>query len=309
MIRKNIWKWGVAATAVCVFAFRAYADTVKVPVRVVDQDGNAVAGAKLDSDTGSVAVSDGQGKAVLEVRKRALYNRFYARKEGYYPTETHGKYSPLAKDFDSSKPIVLSLKQIKNPIPMFVRNYRAEGCGILKLPKYNGEKYAYDLVVGDWVAPYGKGNSADFIFQFKGNAGRVVGLDEWEQKFILSFSREHDGIIAWKGSSEAGRKYGSELESDYNAPVKGYQSEWVQRTWKEKGGCRKTTRDIDRNFYFRVRTKTDGKGNIISAHYGKIYGDFMSFIYYLNPTPNDRNVEFAPKKNLFKITGNDVTRP
>jgi hypothetical protein len=43
----------------------------------------------------------------------------------------------------------------------------------------------------------------------------------------------------------------------------------------------------------------DATGKIISANYGKIYGDFMNFSYYLNPTPNDRNVEFDPKRNLF----------
>lgn len=40
-------------------------------------------------------------------------------------------------------------------------------------------------------------------------------------------------------------------------------------------------------------------GNIISAQYGKIYGDFLAFTYYLNPSPNDRNVEFDPDQNLF----------
>ena len=52
------------------------------------------------------------------------------------------------------------------------------------------------------------------------------------------------------------------------------------------------------NYYFRVRTKVDDGGNIVSAYYGKIYGDFMQFSYYLNPTPNSRNVEFDPKRNL-----------
>jgi hypothetical protein len=47
------------------------------------------------------------------------------------------------------------------------------------------------------------------------------------------------------------------------------------------------------------------------AHYGKIYGDFMNFTYYLNPTPNDRNVEFDPKRNLFTNLKDDerVTMP
>jgi hypothetical protein len=46
----------------------------------------------------------------------------------------------------------------------------------------------------------------------------------------------------------------------------------------------------------------DSNGNAKSALYGKIYGDtmMMNFHYYLNPTPNDRNVEFDPKQNLLK---------
>jgi hypothetical protein len=58
--------------------------------------------------------------------------------------------------------------------------------------------------------------------------------------------------------------------------------------------------DENRNYFFRVRTMLDDKGNVKSALYGKIYGDFMQFSYYLNPTPNSRNVEFDPKQNLMK---------
>ncbi|MCW5550774.1 MAG: hypothetical protein KIS67_01275 [Verrucomicrobiae bacterium] len=58
--------------------------------------------------------------------------------------------------------------------------------------------------------------------------------------------------------------------------------------------------DPSRNYYFRANTVLDENGNVKSALYGKIYGDFMQFRYYLNPTPNDRNVEFVPKRNLLK---------
>ncbi len=47
-----------------------------------------------------------------------------------------------------------------------------------------------------------------------------------------------------------------------------------------------------------MRSALDQQGNVVSAHYGKIYGDFMQFTYYLNPTPNDRNIEYDPKQNL-----------
>ena len=65
---------------------------------------------------------------------------------------------------------------------------------------------------------------------------------------------------------------------------------------------------------FRVRTVLDNEGNITSARYGKIYGPVeygeeerggggVRFIYYLNPTANDRNLEFDPSRNLMPNPG------
>jgi len=114
----------------------------------------------------------------------------------------------------------------------------------------------------------------------------------------ITFPGKEDGLIVfdrdpWKGS---------ELRSDYEAPAQGYQPAvtLVQTVIENK-----MTDDAkrDRNYYLRVRTKLDENGNIISANYGKIYGDFMTIIYYFNPTPNDRNVEFDPSRNLLKIQG------
>ena len=63
-------------------------------------------------------------------------------------------------------------------------------------------------------------------------------------------------------------------------------------------------------YQFRIRTLYDEKGNLKEAYYGKIYGDFkiegdekkgligISFLYYLNPTPLDRNLEWDMKTNL-----------
>jgi hypothetical protein len=54
-----------------------------------------------------------------------------------------------------------------------------------------------------------------------------------------------------------------------------------------------------------------GLEQALSANYGKIYGAFMNFTYYLNPTRNDRNVQFDPKRNLFTNLKDDerVTAP
>jgi hypothetical protein len=43
----------------------------------------------------------------------------------------------------------------------------------------------------------------------------------------------------------------------------------------------------------------DDKGNVKSACYGKIYGDFEEVVLtYLNPQQNSRDLEFDMKNNL-----------
>jgi hypothetical protein len=62
-------------------------------------------------------------------------------------------------------------------------------------------------------------------------------------------------------------------------------------------------------YFFRVRT-VEQDGKIVSARYGKIRGGIevdprwsstcsVTLTYYFNPTPNDRNLEWDMKKNLF----------
>jgi hypothetical protein len=64
----------------------------------------------------------------------------------------------------------------------------------------------------------------------------------------------------------------------------------------------------DIGLFLRTRVRRDGEGKIVSANYAKVIGDFrvstpgpggFSLTYYFNPTPNDRNLEFDPDKNLF----------
>jgi hypothetical protein len=88
------------------------------------------------------------------------------------------------------------------------------------------------------------------------------------------------------------------LRSLHEAPTNNYQPQWVQIDKRRPGKPIETNRDLNRNYVFRVRSVVDSNGNMISTHYGKIYGDFMKFDYYLNPTPNDRSIEFDPKQNL-----------
>jgi hypothetical protein len=61
------------------------------------------------------------------------------------------------------------------------------------------------------------------------------------------------------------------------------------------------------NYYFRIRSNGDtdkslyGKidGNIEFSRFGYSNGA-IRFTYYLNPSQGDNNIEFDPKRNLFK---------
>ena len=103
-----------------------------------------------------------------------------------------------------------------------------------------------------------------------------------------------------------------------NAPEDGYESKYL--CWKGRMKSLQYSGHFDgkRNFAFRIRTQRDEKGEISSAYYGKVYGDItfkklfgnslavasVTFLYYLNPTPNDRNLEWDMRNNLCTKPGN-----
>ena len=199
-----------------------------------------------------------------------------AKESGYY--DTHCGYQFYYDNKRRNPSFTLILKKIGKPIAMY-----AKSITYIKFPVFN-KPVGYDLMLGDWVAPYGKGITADFLFtenHINANSGYT---------FSVSFPNNGDGIQEFNAPAmlQNATMGQSDLRSSHEAPVDGYQSQYEQTQGP----------DLNRNYYFRVRTKLDSNGNVVSTHYGKIYGDFMQFRYYLNPTLNDRNVEFDPKENL-----------
>lgn len=116
-----------------------------------------------------------------------------------------------------------------------------------------------------------------------------------------------DGIQEFSVPSYYLGDHGSALRSAQEAPAGGYQSEWMLYAPNTGKTTSETRHDNNRDYYFRVRTVVDETGNVKSALYGKIYEDDAHFSYYLNPTPNSRNVEFDRNHNLF--SGNDTFPP
>ena len=182
------------------------------------------------------------------------------------------------------------LKRIVKPIPMYAKSVN------LAMPIFD-KSVGFDFELGDWVGPYGKGVNSDIVFT--AHFDKRSRLD-FDYKLTVSFPKQGDGIQVFNVPNYYLHSQGSALRSNEEAPEADYQSEIVREHNERPDKILKYDNDPERIYIFRVRTKVDDRGNIVSAHYGKIYGDFMQFKYYLNPTPNSRNIEFDPKQNLMK---------
>ena len=192
----------------------------------------------------------------------------------------------------------LVFKPILNPVPMYARRVWA-----VPLPEIN-QPVGFDLIESDWVAPHGKGKTADFIFKIERQYESVE--KPFDATLTVTFSNDGDGIQPVYAKPHKG----SLLRLPRQAPEDGYESKLIRKLYRDAGQPIVSDKRDDQNYFFRVRTeKTNGK--IVSAMYGKIHGDIefdiinsptalLVFTYYLNPTPNDRNMEFDPQKNLFK---------
>lgn len=101
------------------------------------------------------------------------------------------------------------------------------------------------------------------------------------------------------------------------APADGYIPDYLCWDGFSKRLQVETNYDHNRCFCFRIRTKRDKQGNIVEAHYGKIYHDIkyeykndpfvpvasVRFLYYLNPKSLDRNLEWDRTTNLCPTAG------
>jgi hypothetical protein len=219
-----------------------------------------------------------------------------------FKTEKDGRYQPWNPTFD------IILKKIIHPIPMYARREEIE------MPTL-GVPAGFDLVEGGWVAPNGHGKVSDLVFKLN---KRVTSFHDFGAELLLTFSNNADGIQ----TIPPDRTGGSELRSPHSGPEVGYGSSLslLQGNSTEHGEY--GTQGDHQDYFIRVRTVMDSRTKIASALYGKIYGGIeyfpvsyktakLRFTYYLNPTPNDRNVEFDPKRNLFTNLKDDerVTMP
>lgn len=286
----------------------------KITGKVIDESGQPVSGAELTIDfligqTGSWGTrdlthqgqtgSDGTFSASDQTAGAASLS---VTKAGHYKTYG-GRYLFKEKKGSQWEPwnptVELVLKPILKPIPMVARKVE-----MLRIPVV-GQPVGFDLMVSDWVAPHGKGSVSDLIFTLQKT---FVDVEKpFEASLTITFANEGDGIQP----TIAAQHVGSELRLPRYAPEEGYESKLVKSTSRAAvNQMIVPANKEDLNYFFRVRTRMEDK-KIVSTNYGKIDRDIdfdiinsdtalLFFTYYLNPTPNDRNMEFDPKSNLLK---------
>lgn len=297
----------------------AHSQELQITFRVVDDFDKPVSGASVNLFTYQITkpgegfgedvykkvtgTTDTDGMVTLE-GSSSHYDIKYgvATQPGYYYTEPFGyqfKQSQNGK-WQPWNPVVgLVFRPIVKPVPMYARKVETR----IAQP---AQAYGYDLLAGDWVAPYGKGKTADVFFELTGYANSVK---DYDTTLTISFTNALDGIQPFEAIK------GSAFRSPRKAPVDAYQSSLELRRVRKPGQWSPSWVDDttgETNYFFRVRTVLDENGKIKSTLYGKIYGSFKFFgastngsfltipAYYLNPEPNVRNMEFDPKQNLFK---------
>ena len=301
-------------------------DNPRSPVRYDEQT-------KLTDEEGQVIF---KGNGVLGASMRA-------QKEGYYPFAHYPgeRFRASSKELDQGFSAELMLRSIRNQIPLYSKKItEATHYRPYKIP-VEKEPVGFDFFVGDWVSPYGKGEVADILFHYEKefvdyNLGNwsleklrhenrmkyerqgkhwdedvfkeEVGI--WDSKLEVSFPGEKEGLI----KVEDQFIIHSVLRMPHLAPGHGYESGYTE---KKKTDPWDLARD-DMGYFLRTRVKLDEDGEIESANYAKIYGEiefiptgYVYFHYYFNPTPNDRNLEFDTKRNLFgdDVEGSKVNLP
>lgn len=268
-------------------------ERVSIDLTVVDEDGVPVQDVETymsfihpssDSTLGSKGYTDENGR--ISMANRALLGvGISLTKNGYYQSRRRTGYG--------DQTLEMEIRKVKNPVPMTINRISYSKKFRQKVLKHkNG--IAFDLEVGDFVAANGEGKVPDIIISLKEDYTSV-----WDyQSFVsIKFSNPMDGFVPFeiinpnRLSKSDPESY---FKSAYFAPSKGFVSQWDYKSISKGKEFFEKSFNENRNYYFRVRTQTDEDGNIVSAHYGKIYGEFLNNTpqtIYFNPKPNDRNIE------------------
>jgi hypothetical protein len=285
-------------------------DGAELSLRVMDNAGGLISGAEVTAyyyEERGVGQGWGIGKT-LRIRTTSgeegiarlnvpdSTDSVSVSKVGFYSSslddlETATLLRAAIVDPNHAETIVL--RRVLNPVAMYVRHV-----GFTPIP---GADSAFDLMVGDWVAPQGRGEEGDLTIR----VDRVVrGLNDFNYKVVLVFS---GGALAMKRTDLDRR---SAFKFPYHAPTGGYEESVILSGFMEGiEGNRDINGDQNAGYIFSLARREIGGGHRLMS--GKILGAIhydpkdsvkesygsISFRYYLNPLGS--GLEWDTKNNLF----------
>lgn len=276
-----------------------------VLVKVVDDEGDPVANAKCSGwmytetapkQGNHYSLHTDTNGLVRVAGKCGEWFSVVLSKEGYYDTMVDIKYpnhnaSPMLVDgkwqpYGETRTVVL--KRIKNPGRTCIFPRTPQSC---RIPEF-GRWIGFDLERADWVAPHGKGRYLDVLLKFTAMEKR---LNDYKYAMEVSFTNNPYAGAYWlkkDTSSQLATVHAADSNATYQTSFKFVkeQSPGTQRHWDFLNS--------DSYLVFRTRTRSDEHGNLISAHYGTIVGQWLSELGFMilsdgcfNPVENDVNVE------------------
>ncbi len=248
-------------------------------------------------------------------------SRIDVSKDGFYPcliTDTQdGIYSREPK-----QSYTFGMPRSHRPTSLHARKVRAYS----KPGQWPENTWlGYDFEKGSFMRPFGKGEIEDIRFYLSSSKegprvtpeemardranpdlGKLTDLDfirrhhDWNFTLRVAFPEPGSGIIA-----EPRNWPYCQLRMPPFAPEGGYLPTFEMKLSSRGPFLHAAYRDYP-GYFLRTRVKLAPDGSVTSAHFTKIVGSLdyvhhlLSFTYYYNPMPNDRGLELAPGKNVFK---------
>ena len=238
-------------------------------------------------------LTDKSGECVVVGETRNRF-RYQITKTGYYtttgcilyldstnvPAINNGKWQPYGSIRE------ITLKKIKAPVRMPFLQYETIQAPVL------GQWLGFDLEKYKWTPPYGDGIHPDILVRF------TLDVKHPRKDFLAAMdicftNNPYAGMYVLKKDKD------SDMKSVYNANSNAVYTTGQSYVLERRPPRYKKVVQLGEDEYivYRTRTKIDDKGNLISAHYGKIYGPWTFYksmraeAMYFNPIPNDTNLE------------------
>ena len=284
---------------------REYGAKIRTTYVIVDDCGNSVPDVKVHiwlglenyKDGGVVYYdyTDSDGRYVLNGKTTGLV-RYSFVKDGYYESEGEQHLDEVKNEQNAVKDgkwqqygetQKIILKRIINP--SVTKWHYGE---LLQPPK--GCWVGLDLETLRFCPPYGSGAHEDVLLWYT-NSVAETGWRNNRGMLKMSFTNQ-----AYAGAYVLKKDAWSDFKSCYVADTNNaYETRFFKYEHAREPEKILKYEEFPEDSYivFRTRTKTDDKGNLLSAHYGKMYGpwgyrDAVRFESVLfNPVPNDPNLE------------------